>query len=167
MTDLVYDFITMGIDMIMNAAILAAIVIIFRSSTLLSMYSSAQQANADAMRYYKQYSAYDNTKGLECSDVVSALVYFDKLDFKIIMNEAGTDYYATANNGTGYVHVIDGTASEVSYAQIREDLGVKYYFKSQIIEGPNSLSGTVSQNWTGDVITGIVFTMTEEKVFTN
>ena len=58
MTDLVYDYLTMGVDMMISAAMLAAIVVLLRGSVVLSQYSATQQMNTDRINYYKQYNMY-------------------------------------------------------------------------------------------------------------
>ena len=164
MTDLIYDYITMGVDMIISASILTAIIIMLKGTTLLSQYSANQQMVANSMNYYKQYSAYDNTTELECSDVVAAMAYFKELDFIIYMNKEKTNYYATKDsNGDGikeYVYMSSGNQTNKTYEDIKSELGVKYLFNANIIEGANTVP---SQHWGGDVITAIVFQWTKSK----
>ena len=80
MTDLIYDYITIGVDMIICAAVLAAVIVLLRGSVTLSQFSAMQQANADRVNYYKEYSIYDNTTGLSSADAIKlSRNFFDLL----------------------------------------------------------------------------------------
>lgn len=139
MTDLIYDYITMGIDMIVSASILAVIVILLRGASILSNQNAMQQANADKIDYYREYSMYDNTTNLSAAEVKSALAYY-KNDLVIVIQHGGSTAYKSTPNGTpqGSVNAI----------------GANYKYKAQIFEDNKS---TPSEYYSGGIITGILF----------
>lgn len=165
MTDLIYDYITMGVDMIICAAVLAAVVVLLRGSVTLSQFSAMQQANADRVNYYKEYSIYDNTTGLSSADAISALQYY-KNDLQVYV-------YFTTNSRSGNVIRCDnktgkfyrstnggGSWTEVSSENLSTYIKSNYVFKCHIGEDGAPLSG-LSDSYSGGVITSIVFERTK------
>lgn len=165
MTDLIYDYITMGVDMIICAAVLAAIVVLLRGSVVLSQVSSTQQANADRVNYYKEYSVYDNTQGLTSADAVSALQYY-KNDIEVYV------YYST-NSRTGKVVRNDPTTGKFYYstnggstwnplssADIPGQLKSNFVYKCHIGEDGTGLNN-LSDSYSGGVVTCIIFERTQ------
>lgn len=102
MTDLVYDYISMGVDMLLTAAIISSIVVLLRSSVVLSIYQSNLQANSDRMNYYRQYNMYDRTTTLCAADIQSALVYY-RYDLQMVVENTDGRILITNINSSGKV----------------------------------------------------------------
>lgn len=154
MTDLVYDYITMGVDMMISAAILAAVVILLRGSTLLSMYSAQQQSTTDRINYYKEYAMYDCTQGLLSPDVLSTMVYY-KYDLDVVVQIGNTVYTNDKKTGRYYAN-----GSQISYDQLAQALGTTKKFKAWLVEDfkKSGSNPVLSQNgYQGGVISGIKF----------
>lgn len=151
MTDVVYDFLTNGIDMMVMAAVLSVVVILLRSATTLSTLSNTQQANADRVNYYRSFNAYDNNT-LTGADVVGCILKFQgevevvvQLDSKYIV--AGTDgtikVYNSANGS-----VIQTISGETKTSQLQALCGTSTTYKSVIFE--DSAKTTKNTNWNSD-----------------
>lgn len=109
MTDLIYDFISTGVDLILVGSVLAAMIVMMRGSTQLTTLISNQQIVTEEFDYYLQYHMYDNQDGLASADALSAIVgnRFElivciKADGEIYMNDPETGKYykvsATSEN---------------------------------------------------------------------
>ncbi len=160
MTDLVYDYISTGVDMIITAAILSAIVVLLRSSVILSGYQARMQSNSDRMNYYKQYNMYDNTDGLCTADVISALTYY-RYDLQIVIVDGTSSpenvlYHNDPNSGKFYRGT--GTGTEVSLDDIQSTLRANWSFHGYLVEDLKSTPNTY--NYEGGVVTGLKFTRT-------
>ena len=159
MTDLVYDYITMGVDMIISAAVLASIVILLRGATVLSQYSAVQQENADRVNYYKEYNKYDNTNQLTSADAKSAILYY-RYDIQILIKISG-NVYIKNDVKTGNIM---GTTNGTTYSTISSDelsdphstfyLNPMYTFSGKLFEDGKN---TPSDYYNGGAITGIQF----------
>ena len=160
MTDLIYDMITLGVDMLISAVILTAVIILMRSSTMLSVYSSEQQAISDRMNYYKEYSMYDCTDDLMSPDVLSSAVYY-KYDVDIAIDlkngQIWTNYIQNSNTHehTGSYYCSTTGISPMTYDDIVNAIGSTKKFKSVLIEDFGQAS---SSGYRGGLITGIRFT---------
>lgn len=154
MTDLVYDYITMGVDMILSSAILSAIVVMLYGSSALSHYSAMQQQNADSINYYMQYSMYDNTSGNSSSAVISALQYY-KNDILVYVNG---NYQVKTDPKTGKFQVkkSDGTWREASYDEFSTFIPSNTKYHAYICEDGVGIDQK-SDSYKGGVITGIYF----------
>lgn len=74
MTDIIYDFISTGVDLILVGSVLSAMIIMMRGSTQLTTLISNQQIVTEEFDYYLQYHMYDNQEGLAAADALSAIV---------------------------------------------------------------------------------------------
>ena len=74
MTDIIYDFISTGVDLILVGSVLSAMIIMMRGSTQLTTLISNQQIVTEEFDYYLQYHMYDNQEGLSAADALSAMV---------------------------------------------------------------------------------------------
>lgn len=162
MTDLIYDYISQGVDMIINASILAAIVILLRNATVLSTVSAMQQANSDRLNYYRQYSMYDNTEGLSCADVASCLQYY-RNDLCIVI-DLGEKRYDTIrkcfgnrtsykgkslpSNGLHKVIVSNNRSTGKYVVQIDSDVfsGVPYDYVSALIGSTDTFTSKLYED---------------------
>lgn len=160
MTDLIYDMITLGVDMLISAVILTSVIILMRSSTMLSVYSANQQAVSDRMNYYKGYSMYDCTDDLMSPDVLSAAVYYKyDVDIAIVLSngQIWTNYIqsSTTHEHTGSYYCSTTGVSPRTYDEITTAIGSTKKFSSMLIEdfGTGSTGG-----YRGGLITGIRFT---------
>lgn len=154
MTDMVYDYITMGVDMMISAAILAAVVILLRGSTLLSIYSAQQQSTTDRINYYKEYAMYDCTQGLLSPDVLSTIVYY-KYDLDIVIQDGNEIYTNDKKTGKYYKN-----GAQITYDQLVQDIGTTKKFKAWLVEDfkKSGANPVLSQNgYQGGVISGIKF----------
>lgn len=171
MTDLVYDYISTGVDMILMAAILSSIVVLLRSSMILSSYQADLTANSDRMNYYRQYNMYDNTDDLCSADVVSALIFFCH-DHQLVVNDTDGRLLVrnNTNDGTFYFgpaassHVPTGKAASdyeegdvCTTQQLGEFLRSDWTWNAQLFEDGSS---TGSSHYSGGIVTGIKFKVT-------
>lgn len=121
MTDLVYDFISSGVDLLMTASVLSAIIVLVQTATVLTSVTAQQQANADMIDYYREFNHLDSK---ECStvDIQSfILTNYKNIQAKIVFGKPSGDSLPNASfllvdngkitfhkwNGSGYtVHNI-------------------------------------------------------------
>lgn len=155
MTDLIYDYITMGVDMMISAAILTAVVILMRSSTILSSYSAQMQANSDRINYYKEYSTYDCTDNLLSPDALSAMVYY-RFDLEVVIKIDSNIYYNDTNTGNYYVNDVSaGTTTQIDYATLSSAVGSSRTFKAYLCEDFTDEKST--SGYQGGLVTGLYF----------
>ena len=106
MTDLVYDFITTGVDMVISAAILSSIVVMLYTSSALSVEITNSQATSETLRYYAKFNQYDN-EAVSASDAIGAIIrYADDMPV-VVMNDTGVRIVSTT--GDGRVFYYDST----------------------------------------------------------
>lgn len=149
MTDLVYDYISMGVDMLVSAAILASVVILLRSSTVLTNYAAQQQATSDRLNYYKEYVAYDCTNDLLSPDVLSCIVYY-RYDLDIVIIQGSNTISNERSTGK---YKCNG--SYISYDDLVTCIGSNKKYKANIYEDGKSTAS--SSGYQGGTITGIKF----------
>ena len=120
MTDLVYDFITTGVDMVISAAILSSIVVMLYTSSALSVEITNTQATSQTLRYYAKFNQYDN-EVVSASDAIGAVIrYADDMPV-VIMDDTGMRIVSTNGDGrvfyynptTGLDEEIDKTVAEL------------------------------------------------------
>lgn len=113
MTDLVYDFITTGVDMVISAAILSSIVVMLYTSSALSVEITNSQATVETLRYYAKFNQYDDVV-VSASDAIGAVVrYADDMPV-IVMDETGiTTVYTTGDGKVYYYDKSTGVTLEV------------------------------------------------------
>lgn len=123
MTDLIYDFISTGVDLILVGSVLAAMIVMMRGSANLTTLISHQQVVTEEFDYYLKYHMYDNQEGLSAADALSAMVgnrfelhvcIYDPVKNQILMNNPDDGkYYEVANT---FFNDTDGkmTAAEAS-----------------------------------------------------
>lgn len=154
MTDLIYDYISAGVDMMIYAAILSTVIVLLRMSAVLTAYNANQNANAERVNYYKEYSMYDNTNNLSSADVLSAAVYYQyDLEVKIVI-PGGHTYATRPKQGGGYYDVNANTV--IDYDELKSALGSTHTWSAKLYE--NGSSTVNSEFYTGGIITGIEFT---------
>lgn len=160
MTDLIYDYITQGVDLILAAAILSSVVILLRSATVLSATSANQTANSQRLGYYREYAKFDCKDDLTCADALSAIVYY--------RDSVQINFYPTAGNTT-YVIQNDPTkdgkffikpdashpAYEIDYQTLKDECGkhVGANYKARLFEDNSTTPSTTG--YQGGIITGI------------
>lgn len=171
MTDVIYDFLSQGVDMIISGAILAGIVVLLRASTILSNYSANQQATADRLNYYREYNIYDQGEHLSCADAISCLMYY-RFSIDVVIECSNTRsvvnpstgllvdvttvdrYYNDKSTGVFY-RESEGVQESITYDALKSDIGSSRIFNSMIYE--NGSSDPSLSGYTGGVITGIKF----------
>lgn len=158
MTDLVYDYISMGVDMILAAAILSAIVVLLRSSVVLSSYQANIAANSDRINYYKQFNMYDCTDTLCSADIMSALIYY-RYDLKIVI-DLGSNKILYNEPKTGKFllsEMVGGGTSvrELGVSDLSTELLANFTYRSYLCE--NGVDAPTREPYSGGLITGIKF----------
>lgn len=157
MTDLVYDYISMGVDMILTAAILSAIVVLLRSSVVLSSYQANVTATSDRMNYYKQFNAYDCTDRLCAADVVSALVYY-RYDLSIVVDlGSGQFIHNDPKTGKFWFSKPGDMDKEKNASDLSSLIPVNRWYSGNLCE--NGASAPTGSPYSGGIITGIKFTV--------
>lgn len=166
MTDLIYDYIAQGVDLLITATIVSAVAMLLQSATILSSYQANAQANSERINYYKQYNKYDGTEHLCTAEVLSAILYF-KGDLEIVVQKGNNVYVSTKPYGTlGRIYLdkdgVNGgnySWSEASKADLQAFTTLfasSNTFKAQLVEDfgkPNT------NNYEGGTVTGILFTL--------
>lgn len=156
MTDLVYDYITMGVDMIISAAVLSAVIILLKGSTTLSQYNATQQANADRIEYYREYSMYDCTTKLSSADAKSAITYY-KHNLQITIRLLnGTLIYNKPTDGTIWVQEYGSSEVMLDSSDFGDYITSTMTFKSNLYENTTKPEGLSDQGYEGGVIVGIL-----------
>lgn len=74
MTDIIYDFISTGVDLILIGGILSSLILMLRGSAQLTTVISNQQATSSELDYYLQYHKYNDSTGMSSADALSAIV---------------------------------------------------------------------------------------------
>lgn len=127
MTDLVYDFITTGVDLLLIGAVLAAMIVMMRGSTQLTQLISNQQTTTDEFDLYLKYHMYDNQDGLSTADAISAMVGY-RFDLTVCIKDGSTYYVNDPDTGKYYViSSSDGSDPYLgkSSAEIRTEYGAQ------------------------------------------
>lgn len=114
MTDLVYDFISSGVDLLMTASVLSAVIVLVHTATILTSVTAQQQANADMIDYYREFNHLDAKK---CStvDIQSfILVNYKTIQAKIVFGKPSGESLPNASfllvdNGKITFHVWTGS----------------------------------------------------------
>ena len=158
MTEIIYDYITQGVDMLISGVILTAIVVMLRSVTILNTYSANQQATTDRLNYYKEYAMYDCTDKLLSPDVLSAMVYY-KYNLDIVVIIGSNTYTNYIDAGAGAAHQHEGkyykNGTEITYSQFVGDLGSNKKFTANLVEDMTDTPSTTG--YKGGLITGLKF----------
>lgn len=163
MTDIVYDYISMGVDMITTAVLLSAVVILLRSSTVLSNYNANQQANSERINYYRQFNAYDCKDNLSTADVVNALIYYRNDLYMFVYRKDGTmEILSDSTKGQAInpadKSVYDYDTIKDKYTSSQKWSAVLYEDLLQYDTTTNTWLGTKSTSgYQGGVVVGIEF----------
>ena len=168
MTDLIYDFITTGVDLLFIGAVLASIIVMLRGSNQLTTLISDQQTVADELDYYLLYHAYDNHDGLSAADVLSSLVK-NKYELHVciklpdgsyIVNNTETGkYYKTSASFVGMNPMSANSSisgSALKYEEVANLLDSTWEFHGDILlfEENKMKTGTFSSN---TIVVGLYF----------
>lgn len=110
MTDIIYDFISTGVDLILIGGILSSLIIMLRGSAQLTTVISNQQATSTELDYYLQYHKYNDSKGMSSADALSAIVGYRSDMNVFIVTPNGSGGYRTFYNdpATGKYYYKDG-----------------------------------------------------------
>lgn len=162
MTDLIYDYITMGVDMMISAAILAAIIVMLRSSNILTNYSAQQQATSDRLNYYKEFVAFDNTSKLLSPDISSAMVYYRydldivvKMGDVLLQNDRHSGKFYVEGGSYGARHEVPYNTPNVGEESVISIVGTNKKFTAFLVEDFNDTPST--SGYMGGTITGLKF----------
>lgn len=132
MTDLVYDMISNGVDLILIGAVLAAMIVMLRGSTQLTQLISDQQVTTEEFDYYLKYHSFDHQQGLSSADGLSAIVG-NRYSLWVCIKDSYTD--------------VDGNTSTVYYCNDPET-GKYYLCNDTIVDKTQGDASTIIHNGT-------------------
>ena len=167
MTDLVYDALTMGVDMIISAVILSSIITLLSSTIQLNSIQAMQTANADMMNYYKEYNQFDRSC-VNSSDVLGAVIYYRGTLELLIFGYDGDKLYVARDGKMFYW--MDGedesTKVECTEEKLREFISVNRFYDSRLVEDDyrvyeSAAIPPTADFYQGGSITGLVFNQLE------
>lgn len=153
MTDMIYDYITTGVDLLINAIILSGIIMLLYTSSSLAQTISTQEYATEKVKYYREYNIFDNRE-VSCSDVVGAVLYYRPSLSIVIKDEAG-NVVLRCNGG----EVIDSSGSilgTVNSNVITDYLNVDKYYDAHIFCDNLPMTDMSNEGLNGTV-TGLVF----------
>lgn len=160
MTDLIYDYITLGVDMMISGAILASVIVLLRSSAILSTYASNQQQVSDRIGYYREYAMYDCTQELLSPDVLSTITYY-RYSLEVVINMGNNVIYNDRNSGKYYLKEGSNNPIEISHDTLVSRIGTSNMFKAYLWEDFQKTGANYNLStggYQGGVVTGIQFT---------
>lgn len=159
MTDLIYDYITTGIDLMIAGAILASVIILLRSTTVLTTISATQQANSDRVNYYREFNQFDN-RDVNQADVIGALLYYGK-DMNVYVLNCKNGYRIYSDTSDGKIWLCDSSWNKIqtlnTTTEIQQYILVDYTFKAQLYENGQARGTTPQTQYQGGVISGLYF----------
>ena len=157
MTDLIYDYITQAVDLIIAAAVLSSIIILLRTAIVLGNVSANQTANSNRLSYYKEYSKYDCKDSLNCADALSAIVYYRDTITVVYYPTTATNYtiYNDPNKDGKFFINDNGAITEINYETLKRECTryADHHYKGLLYEDLSSDAST--GGYQGGVITGI------------
>ena len=161
MTDLIYDALTMGVDMIISSVILSSIVMLLSSTQQLNSIQAMQTANADMMNYYREYNQFDNTD-VNSSDVLGCILYY-RGTLEVMIN--GYDNYERLyldKDGKIWFwsdYRDTSTKVEATDEKVRSFISVNRFYNAKLVEDRFGLFSEIvaGSHYQGGVITGIIF----------
>lgn len=161
MTDLIYDALTMGVDMIISAVILSSIVMLLSSTQQLNSIQAMQTANADMMNYYREYNQFDNTD-VNSSDVLGCILYYrGTLEVMINGYDSNERLYLDKDGKIWFWsdYTNESTKVEATDEKVRSFISVNRFYNAKLVEDSFGLSSetVVGSHYQGGVITGIIF----------
>ncbi|MCM1440490.1 MAG: hypothetical protein NC131_15020 [Roseburia sp.] len=151
MTDIIYDFISTGVDLILIGGVLSSLIIMLRGSAQLTTVISNQQATSTELDYYLQYHKYNDSVGMSSADALSALVGYrsDMNVFIVIPN--GASYRTIYNDpATGKYYYKDGyrpsvnqynptSGTQMNYDQVATTLNSTWNYNSYLCTSGNKV----------------------------
>lgn len=165
MTDVVYDFLTNGVDMMVAAAVLSVVIILLRSATVLAAMSNSQQANADRVNYYRSFNAYDNNT-ITGADAVGCILKF-RGEVEVVVQK-GSQFLVASTDGTIKVYngaggsLVKEISGDTTTSQLQDFCGTSTTYKSIIFEDSHKATKnsdwsntTASKYYQGGVLSGI------------
>lgn len=108
MTDIIYDFISTGVDLILIGGILSSLILMLRGSAQLTTVISNQQATSTELDYYLQYHKYNDSIGMSSADALSALVGY-RADMNIFIA------IPDSSSGSGFITLFNDPATGKYY----------------------------------------------------
>ena len=157
MTDLVYDFVSSGVDLLMASAILASIVILLRSTNQLSQISANQQMVSDRINYYREFNGYDNND-VTGTDVVGAIVkYYQEFDIVVYTATSGNARIVVGKDGTIKEYNSSGALTgTIAYStgNLQAKIPSDYKYHAYIYENGSTSTSTYYE---GGVLSGLMF----------
>lgn len=112
MTDLIYDYITTGVDMVISGAILSSIVMILYTSSRLSVELNNSQATAETLAYYMQFNQFDN-KNVLASDVIGTIIKYSSELEVVVYDSDGSTVIMRTMVGDPNIYLGGGTSSTI------------------------------------------------------
>lgn len=111
MTDVLYDFISTGVDLVLVAAVIAIMLTMLRGSARLTNVIAEQQVTTAEFDRYLQLHKYDNQNNLAFADALSAIVGY-RYDMRVFIKASGNKYF-TNDPETGRFYIITATGGTV------------------------------------------------------
>lgn len=112
MTDLIYDYITTGVDMVISGAILSSIVMILYTSSRLSVELNNSQATAETLAYYMQFNQFDN-KNVLASDVIGTIIKYSSELEVVVYDSDGSTVIMRTMVGDPNIYLGGGTSNTI------------------------------------------------------
>lgn len=119
MTDLIYDFISTGVDLLLVGSVLAAMIVMMRGSVQLTTLISNQQIVTEEFDYYLQYHMYDNQDGLCSADALSAMVG-NRYDLIVCINDTTHNEIYMNDLETGKYYKVPGTSENKTMSECHQ-----------------------------------------------
>lgn len=145
MTDVIYDFISTGVDLLLIGAVLSALIVMMRGSTQLTTLISNQQIVTEEFDYYLGYHMYDDHDGLCSADALSAIVG-NRFDLIVCIDDgAGNIYMNKPDDGKYYK--VSSTSEDKSMAECSQMCtGTPLSYKELAAESALSPANTFHAN---------------------
>lgn len=171
MTDVIYDFISTGVDLLLIGAVLSALITMMRGSTQLTTLISNQQIVTEEFDYYLQYHMFDNHDGLCSADALSAMVG-NRFDLIVCIDDGAGNIYMNNPDDGNYYKVSTGSegksmaecaqycksGTELSYKELAAEDALSpannFHANIMVLEGGVLNSSTFSRD---SIIVGLYF----------
>ena len=145
MTDLIYDFISTGVDLLLISSVLAAMIVMLRGSTQLTQMISEQEITSQEFDYYLQFHAYDNQEGLSSADALSCMCGY-RFDIWVCINTGSAiylndpdtgKYYSISSTAVGKTTAeakqLCATGTKISYEDLASALNPSWKYKARLL----------------------------------
>lgn len=150
MTDVIYDFISTGVDLLLIGAVLSAMLVMLRGSSQLTKMISEQDATSQEFDYYLEYHAYDNQTGLATADALSAMAGY-RFELYVCIKDGTNFYVNNPDNGKYYkvsASIVDKdipaiknmitAGTKLTYKELAEQITAGKHYKARLLSLNNN-----------------------------